>query len=338
MKERKQKIDFVLLWVDGNDPAWQKERSKYTSDKEKQDGNDRRFRDWENLRYWFRSVERYAPWVNHIFFITCGQHPEWLQKECPKLRIVDHKDFIPKEDLPTFNSNAIEVNLHRIQELSEHFVLFNDDMFLTDYVRPEDFFIEGLPVDMFMEYPVGCYGANEVMSHIFVNNFNLIGRYYTRKDILKELKSKIITFRYGAGLLYNLLFYFLPYPNFFGVLTFHFAYPHLKSTFATMWEREEETIRKTSGHRFRDKEDISHYIFRMENLLSGNFVPRNRMKMGCLYHVGKNEDKLYQAILNKKHKMICIADEVSDEMFEKAKNTLQDIFDKILPDKSIFEK
>lgn len=338
MVEGKDKIDFVILWVDGNDLAWQKERSKYTVDRNNQDGNDRRFRDWENLRYWFRSVEKYASWVNNIFFITCGQHPDWLKNECPKLRIVDHEDFIPKEDLPTFNSNAIEVNLHRIDELSEHFVLFNDDMFLTDYVKPQDFFINGQPVDMFMEYPVGCYGANEVMSHIFVNNFNLVGKYYTRKDILKNLRSKIITARYGAGMFYNMLLSFLPYPNFFGVHTFHFAYPHLKSTFRMMWERDEEPIRKTSGHKFRDKEDISHYIFRIENLLSGNFAPRNRMKMGCMYHIGKNEEKLYQAIRSKSHKMICIADEVSDEMFEKAKNTLLNIFEEMLPEKSMYEK
>ena len=333
-----EKIDFVLLWVDGNDPEWQKERNKYDANADSQDGNNRRFRDWNNLQYWFRGVEKYAPWVNKVFFITCGQHPDWLNQDHPKIRVVDHKDFIPKEDLPTFNSNAIEVNLNRIPDLSEHFVLFNDDMFLTNSVKPEDFFVDGLPVDMFMEYPVGCYGANEVMSHIFVNNFNLVGKYYTRKNILKNLKTKILNLNYGMGVFYNLIFYFLPYPNFFGVHTFHFAYPHLKSTFNMMWERDGKLIKETSGHRFRDKEDISHYIFRIENLLSGNFVPRNKMKMGKMYHVGKNEDKLFEAILKKKHKMVCIADEVSDEMFEKARIQLLSVFEKVFSDKSEFEK
>lgn len=337
MLSKTNKIDFVILWVDGNDPKWQEERSKYTEDVEEQDGSSKRYRDWENLQYWFRSVEKYAPWVNKIFFITCGQHPEWLNKEHPKLRVVDHQEFIPKEDLPTFNSNAIEVNLHRISELSEQFVLFNDDMFLTDYVKPEDFFVNGLPVDMFMEYPVGCYGGNVVMSHIFINNFNLIGKYYTRKEILKNLKNKILTFKYGMGFFYNLIFYLLPFPNFFGIHTFHFAYPHLKSTFEKMWIRDEKPIKDTSSHKFRDKEDISHYIFRAENMLSGNFVARNRMKMGKLYHIGKNESEMYRAIQKHKYKLICIADEVSDEEFDKVKAKLLEEFEKSLPQKSKFE-
>lgn len=334
---KNEAIDFVLLWVDGNDPEWQKERSKYVSSDDKQDGNVRRYRDWENLQYWFRGVEKFAPWVRKIHLVTCGQIPKWLNTDNPKLNIVDHKDFIPAENLPTFNSNAIEVNLHRIESLSEQFVLFNDDMFLTKKVEPTDFFIDGKPVDMFMEYPVGCYGKNQVMSHIFVNNFNLIGKYFTRKQMLKELKWKILNPRYGFGFFYNLILYMLPYPNFFGVLTFHFAYPHLKSAFAEMWEKEGAIIKETSGHRFRDVGDISHYIFRMWLLMSGQFVPRNRMGMGKLYHVDKNAEAMYRAIKEQKHKMICVADEVSEEEFLKAKKRMLDSFATILPKKSKFE-
>ena len=63
-----QKIDFVIAWVDGNDPDWQVERKRYANDS-KGDNRNIRFRDWNNLHYWFRSIEKCTPWVNKIYFI-----------------------------------------------------------------------------------------------------------------------------------------------------------------------------------------------------------------------------------------------------------------------------
>ena len=68
------KIDFVLPWVDGSDSAWIKQRNEYLGIKNDQT-QDSRFRDWENLQYWFRGVEKFAPWVNHIYFVTWGHIP-----------------------------------------------------------------------------------------------------------------------------------------------------------------------------------------------------------------------------------------------------------------------
>ena len=81
-----EKIDFVITWVDGNDPAWRKD-FEYYSELEGRDIDKRvvRFRDWENLQYWFRGVEKFAPWVNKIYFVTYGHVPGWLNTEHPKL-------------------------------------------------------------------------------------------------------------------------------------------------------------------------------------------------------------------------------------------------------------
>lgn len=133
-----EKVDFVILWVDGR-PSGRQVKQNILPIK------DRCFRkplsgEWENLKYWFRGVEKFAPWVNNVYFVTCGHYPEWLNLEHPKLRFVKHEDFIPKECLPTFSSRPIDMNLHRIEELSEHFVYFNDDMFLIDKVEKTDFF------------------------------------------------------------------------------------------------------------------------------------------------------------------------------------------------------
>ena len=105
-------IDFVIAWVNGSDPVWLKEKEKFcgiTIESEES-----RFRDWGLLRFWFRGIERFAPWVNRIHFITYGHLPEWLNTGHPKIHIVNHKEFIPEKYLPTFNSHTIELNFHRI--------------------------------------------------------------------------------------------------------------------------------------------------------------------------------------------------------------------------------
>ena len=136
MKRRKDKrqnmndIDIVLLWVDGNDPLWREEKNKYSPVKEDYSSADNRFRDWDNLQFLFRGIEKFAPWARYVYFITWGHTPKWLNTGHPKIKVVNHRDYIPERFLPTFNSNTIELNLHRIEELSDQFVLFNDDMFL----------------------------------------------------------------------------------------------------------------------------------------------------------------------------------------------------------------
>ena len=75
-----------------------------------------------------------------MFFVTCGQKPDWLDETNPKLRLINHAAYIPSEYFPTFHSDTIELNLHRIPDLSERFVLFNDDMFLLRPSTPDQFF------------------------------------------------------------------------------------------------------------------------------------------------------------------------------------------------------
>ena len=145
------KIDFVILWVDGSDPRWLKQKNEQLK---LQGANlpENRYRDYGTLMYLFRGIEKYASWVNKVYFITWGHIPDWMDINNEKLVIVKHEEFIPKEYLPTFNSNVIEMNLHRIENLSENFVLFNDDLFILNELLPTDFFENDLPKDMYIEY------------------------------------------------------------------------------------------------------------------------------------------------------------------------------------------
>lgn len=132
-----EKIDFVVPWVDSNDPEWIASYNHYRPEKPLQDNA--RFRNWGLFRYWFRSVERYAPWVNKVYLVTNGKFPDWINPDCEKLVLVKHTDFIPQKYLPTFNSKTIELNLGRIDSLSEHFVYFNDDVFINAPVTPDKY-------------------------------------------------------------------------------------------------------------------------------------------------------------------------------------------------------
>ncbi len=114
-------IDFVVTWLDGNDPAWQTECKEYYKDEKGIDMSISRMRDWDNLHYWFRCVEKFAPWVRTIHLVTWGHFPKWLNTNAPKLNIVKHSDFIPQEYLPTFSTFPNTLNTHRIENLAEHF-------------------------------------------------------------------------------------------------------------------------------------------------------------------------------------------------------------------------
>lgn len=68
--------------------------SKYSfpgQSKQDEDVSASRFEDNEELRYSLRSVERHAPWVRHIFIVTNGQIPSWLNLDNPRVTVVTHQ-------------------------------------------------------------------------------------------------------------------------------------------------------------------------------------------------------------------------------------------------------
>lgn len=67
-------------------------------------------------------------------------------KNIPNVLFVTHSQIIPEKYLPVFNSCAIEMFLHRIPTLQEHFIYFNDDMFIVNNCKFEDFFEDEKPV------------------------------------------------------------------------------------------------------------------------------------------------------------------------------------------------
>lgn len=330
-------IDFVIAWVDGNDPDWLKEKAKYEPNIDKStDNTDARYRDWDNLRYWFRAVEKYAPWVRKIHFLTWGHIPSWLDTNNPKLHIVNHKDYIPKEYLPTFNSHTIELNMHRIKGLSEQFVYFNDDMFLTKNVSEDDFFKNGLPLDLFALDAI--YFSPDSAGAYNGNDLEIINKHFNKNKQFKKYKfSKYLKLRYGVKNLYRTIV--LNKWNWFpGFHYDHLPSSFLKSTLETVWNEEFDILDTTCKDKFRSKRNVNQWLFKYWQLASGKFAPRSK-DFGLAFHLKSfPNNNMLKAIKTNKYAMICINDTVKTTDFEKHKESVQKAFKEILPDKSSFER
>ncbi|KJK56322.1 stealth conserved region 3 domain-containing protein [Saccharothrix sp. ST-888] len=141
-------VDVVYTWVDGGDPAWRERKNKALvalgmapSDTDGS-SDEARFRNREELRYSLRSLDMYAPWVRTIHLVTDDQVPYWLDTDHPRVKVVSHREiFGDTGKLPSFNSHAIESRLHRIEGLAEHFLYFNDDVFLGRALSADSFFL-----------------------------------------------------------------------------------------------------------------------------------------------------------------------------------------------------
>ena len=329
-------IDFVIAWVDGGDPEWQRDMARYLPEaRGETDVRPERYRNWDLLRYWFRGVERFAPWVRRIHFLTWGHLPPWLDTSHPKLHVTKHGEFLPQSAVPTFNCNAFEANLHRIPGLSERFVYFNDDMMLLREVRPEDFFRGDKPRDMLVLQPVVANPANPVMSHLLLNESLTLCKYFDKRRSMRAHPGQY--FHPGYPLLcffYNLLETL--FPLYTGFYTVHGPSPMLRSTFAELWEKEGELLNEVTCRRFRDSRDVNQYLFRSWEKLKGNFVPANLHRDFSYFNI-QDTEKACRFIRQRRKKMVCVNDTSEEIDFPAVKRELTAAFQAILPQPSAFE-
>ncbi len=327
-------IDFVILWVDGSDPNWLEEKKKYSIDKAKDDDRDFRFRDWDNLQYLFRGIEKFTPWVRKIHFVTWGHLPKWLNVNNPKLHIVNHKDFIEEKYLPLFNSEAIESCIHKIPDLSDNFVYFNDDMFILKSMKETDFFKNNLPCDSAVLNVHCCELKNGGTLCNFLN-IGLINKYFNMKEVLKKNWKKWFSLKYGINVLRTI--YLLPCPRFPGMLMEHLPQSFKKETFSEVWELEPNILDMTCSHKFRCFDDTNQWLFKEWQLVTGKFEPR-KCKMGVSIGGINDVDFGCRIIEKQKYKFLIYNDEdISYEDFITTRNKINSSFDKILHEKSSFE-
>jgi len=331
-------VDIVITWVDGGDPKWLAEKRKYSkktekaTDHEQWADSDIRFRDWDNLRYVFRGIEQNCDWYNKIYFVTWGHLPKWLNTKNPRLVIVNHEDFIPEKYRPTFNSNAIELNFHRIKGLSENFVYFNDDMFPIGKTKKEDFFKNGKPTHSAILNVV----MPDEITHPEYYNTVLLNKYFNKNEVLKKHFAKWFNLKYIPQIART--FFLLAWPKFTRLYETHLPIPHQKKYFEELWKLEPDVLDKTCSSRFRAEDNVSHWLMSDWYRVKGEFAPRTP-NLGRHYR-SDAVDKICNVIEKQKHKIMCIDDfggETKEE-FEQTKERFNAAFNKILPEKSSFEK
>lgn len=330
-------IDFVVLWVDGNDPVWQTEKAKYQGGTLDDSNSANRFRDWGLMPYWFRAVEKFTPWVRKIHFVTCGHVPAFLNLDHPKLHHVKHTDFLPAEVLPTFSSHAIEMNMHRIPDLAEHFVYFNDDMFLLRPMPETAFFRGGLPCTYGGEHPIELVGEIGIWQHAAVNDLGVINAHFNKRAQVRQFGGKYANraYRWQDNIRTRAVEKLFP-DCFTGFRNLHAPAAYRKSTFEAVWNAEPKLLRRTTSHRFRSADDVNQWVCLWWQIASGQFAPFNTDNVvSCADE--RTIDSLCETIRRQSHDMICVNDPEETVDFDSLTARLRDAFESILPEKSEFE-
>jgi hypothetical protein len=247
-------IDLVFSWVDGNDPEFRARRAAQMSQHVVGEGDDAeaRIRQIDELKYALRSVNMFAPWIRRIFIATDSVPPPWLADH-PMITIVPAEDhFSDRAALPTYNSHAVECQLHNIPDLSEHFLYSNDDMFFGRPLKAGMFFSPG-GVTRFIEAKTRIgLGANDPTRSGFENAARV------NRQLLLERFGHVITRHLE-----------------------HTAVPLRKSVLIEMEREFPEEFARTQASAFRSGTDISvtNSFYHYYALMTGRAVQQEKAKV-----------------------------------------------------------
>ncbi|GAA2224675.1 stealth family protein [Streptomyces amakusaensis] len=307
-------VDVVYTWVDGQDPEWLRRRELAQGRPYHEEAaNTARFASRDELRYSLRSLRQNAPWVRRIFLVTDDQTPSWLDTSAEGLTVVSHKEiFTDPGVLPTFNSHAIESQLHHIEGLSEHFLYFNDDMFLGRPVTPQDFFHANGLTKFFPSpalIPMGAPGDEDVpVSAAGKNN----------RTVLDSRFHTVITHKMK-----------------------HIPYALRRSVLAEIETVFADRHRATAAARFRSLDDLSiassfhhYYAYQTSRAVPG--------QVSYAYVDLAHPDtarRLGQLLARRNRQAFCVNDTIStDEEVEGQRQLLEPFLEAYFPVPSLFER
>jgi hypothetical protein len=326
------KIDIVITWVDSADPEWllnfentvKKETGSYVKSK-------LRFKDWGTLKYIFRMIEKHMPWINKVYLVTANQYPNWINLNYEKFELISHNQiFESQECLPTFNSTAIELSLCNITNLSENFIIWNDDFYLFKNMESKDFFENGLPVDDFkirfrIPESLNFLRKTPLSSINVVKNSQLKAIEYIKKN--NHIKS----------IAYRLLFYF------FEIKIWHHPQPHSKHNFCALIDFFKSDTDLIKLSKVRPLVRFNQYLMRNVMLLTGKYSkrPSTTYKNSHSLFIDTHKDLVnaIEKIKNPKTTFLCLCETstINESEFEKCSNDFIVFLKSKYPLKSNFE-
>ncbi|MGI5469043.1 stealth conserved region 3 domain-containing protein [Streptomyces sp. CA-132043] len=285
-------VDVVYTWVDDADPAWRERRDAARRaaglPTDHVDSGDARFRSRDELRHSLRSLAMYAPWVRTVHLVTDDQVPDWLDTAHPGLKVVDHRElFADTAQLPTFNSHAIESQLHRIEGLSEQFLYFNDDVFLGRPL-PASAFFHSNGTARFFRSPTAV-PPGEVTE----DDEGYFAAAKNNRALLKREFGRVATHSF-----------------------LHAPHPLRRSVLAEIADRFPEEVATTAGSRFRARTDLSiasslHHYY---GYLTGKSTPAT---ISCSFvNAGRYDHHtvLSRLLATRSHSVFCIGDSAEAEV------------------------
>jgi hypothetical protein len=288
-------IDMVFSWVDGSEPGYLQERRRWSAlSGVDVDAGPARYRQIDELRYALRSVHAFAPWVRRIFVASDSPLPDWLDPTHPGVTFVRSEEFFADPGvLPTFNSHAIEAQVHRIPDLAEHFLYSNDDMFFGRPVTPAMFFSPG-GVSRFIEATVRIgLGESDPLR--------------TGHDNAMRVNRALLRERFGRTITRHLE---------------HTAAPLRRSVLAELEREFPADFARTAASRFRSPADISvtnslsHYYA----LLTGRAVTQTALRV--LYvetTLARSRELLRRLERRRTYEMFCLNDGSEPELPEETR-------------------
>ena len=244
-------IDAVITWVDGSDQEYKKKIEKHLSTST---NYKKQYLQANEIEYCVKSILKFAPFIRKIFIVTDNQKPSFSSLEnliaSNKVKVVDHKEIFKgyEKYLPTFNIRSIDAVLHRIEDLSEMFVYFNDDVFLVDKICEEDWFVKDKAV--LMGKWARSYSINplKVLSGKFKKIFGLRPSF----NASQSKAANISGFKKE---------YFKSY---------HAARPQIKSVIKEFYHKNPESIIDQIKYRFRNSEQFMPYSLCWHLLIKEN--------------------------------------------------------------------
>lgn len=300
MRNYTNNMDFLLPFVTSDDPKWQEDILRYTKHFEPN-----RFRDYGTLKYLFRGVEKYMPFIDRIVLLVAypSQVPQWVNRKTVK--VVTHKDIMPKSVLPTFNSSVIECYINNIADLSERFIYSNDDMFPIGPLTEECFFRDGKPVIN--------YTKRTLMNSSFLEMCK------NTNDLAAEL----------AGVGHDAGF----------IKPAHFHTPMLKSVNLEIVRKAGDRIRK-SASRFRKPYNLNQYLYQDYYVYAGLSVSDEnayKAKRISYDHPSKTIEIVHD-LLRGEYAIYCINDEYWWRSLELELEKIHKGFERLFPNKCRYEK
>lgn len=306
-------IDIIVTYVDPLVKEWQEEKEFWEKEEQKQkkiltsqqNTGECRYRNWDTFKYWFRGVEKNIPWINNIFLVIEDEKhiPEWLNIDHPKLKIIYHKDYIPQELLPTFNSNTIEMFFYKIPELADLYILSNDDMFIINQLPRKYFYDEGIVKDKAVTWYRPQSGE---FNRTLENNHKLL------------VKNKLINSNYK----------FIPS---------HLLELHQKSLEQNFITKNYDDIYKSLAYsHFRHVVNCTNWVL-SDVLKATKTVKNNSGIYRHSYFVNIRANGTFDINRAKNCEMLCLND-CPETDFNKAKENVIKFFEEKFPKKSSFEK